>query len=100
MAFSCPDRNFPEISGFLRESTRTELFGTLRNPPSSSRSLPLLHDYDVKLLSFTFYGGREHKKTFFFSFSGFRYNPLQSTCENFPNIRQIIFNGIKALNKV
>ena len=63
-------------------------------------SLPLLHDYDVKLLSFTFYEGREHKTTIFFSFSEFRYNPLQSTYEKFPNIKQIIFNGITALNKV
>ena len=45
-------------------------------------SLPLLHDYDVKLLSFRFYGGRERKTTIFFSFSGFRHNPLQSTYEN------------------
>ena len=31
-------------------------------------SLPLLHDYDVKFFSFTFYGGREHtaRQQFFF----------------------------------
>ena len=29
-------------------------------------SLPLLHDYDVKLVSFTFYEGREQKTTIFF----------------------------------
>ena len=29
-------------------------------------SLPLLHEYDVKFFSFTFYGGREHKTTIFF----------------------------------
>ena len=52
-------------------------------------SLPLLHDYDVKFFSFTFYGGREHKTTLFFSFTGFRYNPLQSTCGKFRNIKQI-----------
>ena len=32
-------------------------------------SLPLLHDYDVKMPSFTFYGGRKQATTkFFFSF--------------------------------
>ena len=31
-------------------------------------SLQLLHDYNVKLPSFTYYGGREHKTTMFFSF--------------------------------
>ena len=31
-------------------------------------SLPSLHDYDVELLNFTFYGGREHKTTIFFFF--------------------------------
>ena len=32
-------------------------------------SLPLLHDYDVKMLSFTFYGGRKQATTnFSFSF--------------------------------
>ena len=32
-------------------------------------SLPSLHDYDEKLPNFTFYGGREHETTTFFSFS-------------------------------
>ena len=31
-------------------------------------SLPSLHDYDVELLNFTFYGGREHKTTTFYFF--------------------------------
>ena len=31
-------------------------------------SLPLLHDYNVKPSIFTFYGGRDHKKTIFFFF--------------------------------
>ena len=29
-------------------------------------SLPLLHDYNVKLPSFTFYGGRERRTTILF----------------------------------
>ena len=32
-------------------------------------SLPSLHDYDVKIPNFMFYGGREHKTTTFFFFS-------------------------------
>ena len=32
-------------------------------------SLPSLHDYDVKMPNFTFFGGREHKTTTFFFFS-------------------------------
>ena len=32
-------------------------------------SLPSVHDYDVKLSNFTFFGGREHKTTSFFFFS-------------------------------
>ena len=31
--------------------------------------LPSLHDYDVKLPNFTFFGGREHKTTTFYFFS-------------------------------
>ena len=31
--------------------------------------LPSLHDYDVKMHNFTFYGGREQKTTIFFFFS-------------------------------
>ena len=31
-------------------------------------SLPSLHDYDVELLNFTFYGVREHKTTTFYFF--------------------------------
>ena len=32
--------------------------------------LPSLHDYDVKMRSFKFCGGREHKATIVFFFSG------------------------------
>ena len=31
-------------------------------------SLRLLHDYNVKLLSFTYYGGRQHRQQFSFPF--------------------------------
>ena len=51
--------------------------GSIRRLAFLDISLPLLHD--VKFFSFTLYGGREHKTTIFFSFTGFRYNPLQST---------------------
>ena len=41
-----------------------------RAPRLFLHSLPWLHDYDVKILNFTFFGGRGHQKmTFFFSSS-------------------------------
>ena len=56
-------------------------------------SLPSLLDYDVKLPSFTFNGGRERKTTiFFFFFLNFD-TVVESTPEEFPNIRQIESNG-------
>ena len=36
-------------------------------------TLPSLHVYDVKLPSFTFYAGREHKTTIFLLFCEVRY---------------------------
>ena len=54
-------------------------------------SLPSLQDYDVELPSFTFYEGRGEKTNdYLFSFSEFRYSPLESTPEEFPNIKQIV----------
>ena len=41
-------------------------------------SLPSLHDYDVELPNFTFYGGSELKTTiFFFSVCELRNSPLE-----------------------
>ena len=62
--------------------------GSIRRLAFLDISLPLLHDYDVKLVSFTFYGGREHKKTIIF-FSEFRYNPLQSTHGKFLTLNKL-----------
>ena len=55
--------------------------GSIRRLAFLDISLPLLHDYDVKLLSFTFYGGREHKKTiiFFLNLDTILYNQLTET---------------------
>ena len=54
-------------------------------------SLPSLHDYDVELPSFTFYEGRGEKTNdYLFSFSEFRYSPLESTPEEFASIKQIV----------
>ena len=39
--------------------------GSIRRLAFLDISLPLLHDDDVKRLSFTFYGGREHETTIF-----------------------------------
>ena len=49
--------------------------------------LPSLHDYDVKMPDFTFYGGREHKTTIFFFFCELRYSLLE-------------FNSLKIANKL
>ena len=40
-------------------------------------SLPLLHDYDVRVSNFTFCRGREHKTTTSISFPELSYNPLE-----------------------
>ena len=40
-------------------------------------SSPSLHDYNVKMLIFTFCRGREHKKTIFFSLRELWYNPFE-----------------------
>ena len=51
-------------------------------------SLSLLHDYNVKLCSFTFYGERERKTTilFFFFWHEPRYSHLELIPEKFPNL--------------
>ena len=36
-----------------------------------------MHDYDVKLPDFTFYGGGGHKTKTFFSFTELRYSALE-----------------------
>ena len=40
-------------------------------------SFPSIHDYDVKLPDFTFYGGGGHKTKTFFSFTELRYSALE-----------------------
>ena len=40
-------------------------------------SFPLLHDYNVKMPNFTFWGGRELKTTTFFSFSWISIQPFR-----------------------
>ena len=53
-----------------------------------SISSQLLHDYDVKLPSFTEEVNARHR--FSRSFSELRYSPLERTPEEFPNIKQIV----------
>ena len=53
-------------------------------------SLPSLHNYDVKLPSFSFNEGRERQdKDFLFLFLNFD-TVVESTPEEFPNIKQIV----------
>ena len=58
-------------------------------------SLPSLLDYDVKLLNFTFYGGRGHK-TIFFPFVNFVTVYRNSTPKKAPKFDQIKRVEIKA----
>ena len=55
--------------------------------------LPSLHDYDVKLPNFTFYGGREHMITILYiSLCELRYSPLEfslRTADAFPVVASL-----------
>jgi len=59
-------------------------------------SLPSLHDYDVKVTYFTFFGGRGHKETTFFLFSWISIQ--YSVPEKITNIWRIERDGISATN--
>ena len=64
-------------------------------------SLPSLHDYDVKMPNFTFFGGREHKTTTFFFFSRplmqyFRIQ-LQKHLPTFDEMNEMERDGISAI---
>ena len=61
-------------------------------------SLPSLHNYDVKRPSFTLHGGRGQDKTILFLFLNLDTVPLKSTLEEFPNIKQIVWNGERVIN--
>ena len=43
-----------------------------------SISLPSLHDYDLKMPNFTFYGGRKHEGRIFLSLSKLKWFPKKS----------------------
>ena len=47
-------------------------------------SLPLLHDYDVKMPNFTFYEGRNKRQRSFLSLSKLECGPKKSTNQKFP----------------
>ena len=60
-------------------------------------SLPLLHNYDVKLPNFTFYEGREHEKTsLIFYFSELRYSRLEFNTRTIRHYLSIERDGIRA----
>ena len=55
-------------------------------------SFPFLHDYDVKMPHFAFYGGRKQATTKFFSLSELEYCPLKFSFRTFKTERtQILF---------
>ena len=58
---------------------------------------PLLHDYDVKLPNFTFFGGREHKTSISFCFCELRYSTLEFNSRKIANIWEIKGVGIRAM---
>ena len=61
-------------------------------------SLPSLHDYNVKLLNFTFFGGRKQKTTtFFFSSCTWIKSFRIQLQKNFANISRIERDRIRAI---
>ena len=61
----------------------------------------MLHNYNVKLPSFTFYGGHEHRQHFAFTFSEPGCcSPLESAPEKFTNTWQIDWHWIRVIKFV
>ena len=59
-------------------------------------SLPILHDYDVKMPNFTFYGGRKQATTKFFLFLNSNAVPKKSTPGKSAYIRHFQRVGLNA----
>ena len=63
-------------------------------------SLPLLHEHNVKMPLFTFYGGRKQATTKFYFFLNLSEVPKKSTPGKFAYIRHFQRIGINAIDKV
>ena len=90
---------FPSVSSFRelkRQNWQNSKFA--RRSPFLYISLPSLHNYNVKMPNFTFYGGSEQTTMTFFFFSWILINSLlEFNPETFANIWRIERDAIRAI---